>query len=44
MATETVITDEVRSFIGRAADPVVQEVDATGIRAYVSAGCSSSRR
>ena len=37
MTTETVITDEVRSFIGRAADPVVHDVDATGIRAYARA-------
>ncbi len=34
MTTETLITDEVRSYIGRSADPLVHEVDATGIRAF----------
>ncbi len=37
MTTETLITDEVRSYIGRSADPLVHEMDATGIRAFARA-------
>ena len=37
MATQTLITDEIRSYIGRKADPLVHEVDATGIRAFARA-------
>lgn len=37
MTTQTILTDEIRSYIGRTADPVVHEVDATGIRAFARA-------
>lgn len=37
MSTQTILTDEIRSYIGRTADPVVHEVDATGIRAFARA-------
>jgi acyl dehydratase len=37
MTTQTLITDEIRSYIGRKADPLLHEVDATGIRAFARA-------
>lgn len=37
MVPETLLTDEIRSYIGRTAGPVVHEVDATGIRAFARA-------
>lgn len=37
MTAETLITEEVRSYIGRRFDPVVHEVEPSGIRAFARA-------
>ena len=37
MVTDTLITDEVKSYIGREADPARHEVDATSIRNFARA-------
>ncbi len=37
MSPDSILTDEIRSYIGRTADPVIHEVDATGIRAFARA-------
>ncbi len=37
MTTDTLITEEVRAYIGRRADPMVYEVDPSGVRLFARA-------